>query len=600
MQQLLQRSECPSEFCWKLEDLFPSQVEWDKEFSQVHKLLEKMKQYEGKLSHAQTLQDCFKLEDDILMHTERLYVYATMRHHEDTAKAQYQALSEKAKQLNITVGKALSFIAPEILSLPDEQLCTFIAHPQLQTYRFTLTEMQRQKPHILSKQEESLLAQVDNMSNTPETIYNMLHNADMQFPNIQDENGKEAELTHGNYIQFMESRNRKVRQAAFHSMYSAYYKLRHTLAAALHAHVQKDLFYAHVRKYPSTLEMHLYSDNIQKKVYTNLIETIHKYLPLMHRYIKLRKKLLGVDELHMYDLFAPVVDEFDKKIPFEEAKVTVKESLKPLGEAYVTALQEGFNNRWIDIYENKRKRAGAYSWGAYSTHPYVLLNYKDDLNNMFTLTHEMGHALHSYYSDNHLPYRNAQYPIFLAEVASTLNEALLLDHLLKKTTDKKEKLFLLTSYIDQFRTTVFRQTMLAEFEMIIHERAKKGEALTAQLLCDINYDLTKKYYGNDIVVDRDTAMEWARIPHMYTSFYVYKYATGFSAAQSLAKQILKEGQPAVERYTNFLKSGGSDFPIPILQRAGVDISTSQPIEESMSFLDSLITKMEQLLQNDKS
>lgn len=594
MQQVMKRSEVPQEDRWKLEDLFGSKAEWEREYELVLQLLEKMKQYHGKLSDAKTLSACFELEDDISLHTERLYVYANMRHHEDTAEPQYQSLSEKSKQLTVTVGEALSFMTPEILALSDEQLDKLIADPALASYSFTLTEMKRQKAHVLSKQEEALLAQVGSMSKAPESIYSMLNNADMKFPKIKNEKGEEVELTHGRYIQFLESRNADVRKAAFEAVYGTYRGQRNTIAATLNANVTKNLFYARARKYPSTLEMYLYGDNIPKEVYTNLINTIHKHLPLMHRYMKLRKQLLNVDELHMYDLFAPVVDEFDMNITFDEAKATVKESLKPLGEKYLEALQEGFNNGWIDVYENEGKRTGAYSWGAYGTHPYVLLNHKDNLNSMFTLTHEMGHALHSYHSDNNLPYRDAQYTIFLAEVASTLNEALLMDYMLKKTNDKKEKMYLLAYYIDQFRTTVFRQTMFAEFEMIIHERAEKGEALTPQLLCEVYYDLNKKYYGDDMIVDKDIEMEWARIPHFYTSFYVYKYATGFSAAQSFAKQILDDGQPAVERYLGFLKSGGSDYSINILKKAGVDMSTPTPIEEGMSLLESLIEEMEQM------
>ncbi|TDL57260.1 oligoendopeptidase F [Paenibacillus dendritiformis] len=594
MQQVMKRSEVPQEYRWKLQDLFGSRAEWDKEYELVLQLVDKMKQYHGKLNEAAALKACFELEDDISLHTERLYVYANMSHHEDTADPVYQALSEKSKQLSVKVGEALSFITPEVLSLSDEELDRLIADPSLSAYRFTLVEMKRQKAHVLSKGEEALLAQVGNMSKAPETIYSMLNNADMKFPKIKNEKGEEVELTHGRYIQFLESRNSDVRRAAFEGVYSTYRKQRNTIAATLSANVTKNLFYARARKYPSALEMYLFGDNIPKEVYTNLINTIHKHLPLMHRYMKLRKQLLQVDELHMYDLFAPVVEEFDMDITFEEAKKIVKESLKPLGENYLTALQEGFDNGWIDVYENEGKRTGAYSWGAYGTHPYVLLNHKDNLNSMFTLTHEMGHALHSYYSDNNLPYRDAQYTIFLAEVASTLNEALLMDYMLKKTNDKKEKMYLLAYYIDQFRTTVFRQTMFAEFELLIHEHAEKGEALTPQLLCEIYYDLNKKYYGDDMVIDQDIEMEWARIPHFYTSFYVYKYATGFSAAQSFAKQILDEGQPAVDRYLGFLKSGGSDYSINILQKAGVDMSAPTPIEEGMSLLESLIEEMEKM------
>ncbi|WP_028546329.1 oligoendopeptidase F [Paenibacillus taiwanensis] len=596
MHQVTKRSEVLPEDRWKLEDLFGSQAEWDKEYTLVQQLTEKMKQFQGKLGEASALKACFELEDDISLHTERLYVYANMRHHEDTAEPTHQALAEKSTKLSINVGEAMSFITPEVLALSDEKLDEFIANEELKAYRFTLQEMKRQKAHVLTKQEEALLAQVGNLSKAPESIFSMLNNADMKFPKIKNEKGEEVELTHGSYVQFLENRNPEIRKAAFEAVYATYRKQRNTIAATLSANVTKNLFYARVRKYPSALEMSLYGDNIPKDVYTNLINTIHKHLPLMHRYMKLRQKLLKVDELHMYDLFAPVVEQFDMNISFKDAKATVKESLKPLGEDYLNALQDGFDNSWIDVYENEGKRSGAYSWGAYGTHPYVLLNHKDNLNSMFTLTHEMGHALHSHYSDSNLPYRDAQYTIFLAEVASTLNEALLMDHMLKKSTNAKEKMYLLAYYIDQFRTTVFRQTMFAEFEMLIHERAENGEALTPQLLSEIYYDLNKKYYGDAMVVDQDIEMEWARIPHFYSSFYVYKYATGFSAAQSFAKQILDEGQPAVDRYLGFLKSGGSDFSINILKKAGVDMSTPAPIEEGMSVLESLITEMEKMAE----
>jgi oligoendopeptidase F len=416
----------------------------------------------------------------------------------------------------------------------------------------------------------------------------------MKFPKVKNEKGEEVELTHGSYIQFLESRNRDVRREAFKAMYDTYAKQKNTLAATLSANVTKNLFYARARKYPSALEMALSGDNIPVSVYNNLIETIHEHLPLLHRYMALRKKLLGVDELHMYDLFAPLVDDYDMPITYEEAKEIVYDGLSPLGDDYRNVLKEGFDGGWIDVYENEGKRSGAYSWGAYGTHPYVLLNHKDNLNSMFTLAHEMGHAIHSWYSDKNQSYRDAQYTIFLAEVASTLNEALLMDAMLRKIDDPKGKMYLLTYYADQFRTTVFRQTMFAEFEKIIHEKAEAGEALTPQLLSEIYYGLNVKYHGEAMTVDKDIEMEWARIPHFYSSFYVYKYATGFSAAASFAKQILEEGQPAVERYLGFLKSGGSDYSINILKQAGVDMSQPEPIRQAMDVFRDLLDQMEQL------
>lgn len=594
MNHVPKRSETAVEYRWKLEDLFKNQAAWDKEYEAAKSLLQKFPHFQGKLGDPAQLKACFELEDELSLHVERLYVYSNMRHHEDTAEPTYQALSDKAKKLSVDTGEVLSFITPEVLSLPDDQLDAMIANESLAEYRHTLEEMRRQKAHTLSKNEEALLAQAGNVSSAPGTIFSMLNNADMKFPKVKNENGEEVELTHGRYIQFLESKNREVRRAAFEAMYGTYGKLKNTLASTLNANVSKNIFYSKARKYDSALAMSLYGDNIPKEVYTNLIDTIHKHLPLMHRYMELRKKLLGVDELHMYDLFAPLVDEFDMEIKFEDAKKTIIESLKPLGDDYLKVLQEGYNDGWIDVYENEGKRSGAYSWGAFGTHPYVLLNHKDNLNSMFTLTHEMGHALHSYYSDANQNYRDAQYTIFLAEVASTLNEALLMNYLLDKSTDPKEKMYLLTYYADQFRTTVFRQTMFAEFEKIIHERAEQGESLTPQELSKIYYDLNVKYYGPGMVVDQDIEMEWARIPHFYTSFYVYKYATGFSAATSFSKQILEEGTPAVERYLGFLKSGGSDFSINILKKAGVDMSSPEPIVQAMSVFENLIGQMEVL------
>ena len=596
MSTLIKRSEVKTENTWKLEDIYPDQKAWDQAYDEIKELKKKVADYEGKLTDADKIKSVFELEDTISEKLERLYVYAHLSHDHDTTNPTYQALSQKAKKLNVEIGEALSFITPEILTLPEQELDALIESPTLAGYKFTLQEIKREKAHVLSKTEEALLAQVGNLSQAPQHIFGMINNADIKFPKIQDENGNEVELTHGSYIQFLENPNREVRRRAFKAVYETYAKQKNTIAATLNANVNKNMFYSKVRKYPSVLEMYLYGDNIPKDVYTNLIDTIHESLPLLHRYMNLRKKLLGVDELHMYDLFAPLVEEYKWDITYDEAKQMVLDGLKPLGDNYLGVLKGSFENRWIDVYENEGKRTGAYSWGAYGTHPFVLLNHKDNLNSMFTLAHEMGHALHSYFSDEALAYRDAQYTIFLAEVASTTNEALLMDYLLKKSTDPKQKLYLLTYYADQFRTTVFRQTMFAEFEKIVHERAESGESLTPQDLSKIYYDLNVKYHGEGMHVDQDIEMEWARIPHFYTSFYVYKYATGFSAATSFSKQILEEGQPAVDRYLGFLKSGGSDYSINILSKAGVDMSSPQPIREAMSVFEQIIEQMEQLTQ----
>jgi len=590
------RKDVKTEHSWKLEDLFANQAAWDAEYQDVKSKLKRMAPFQGKLNNADAIGQCFELEDELSLHTERLYVYSNMKLHEDMANATYQALSEKARKLSVDVNETLSFISPEILSLPDETLKSLVADPKLAKYKNTLEDMIRQKPHVLSKSEEALMAMVGNISGAPDKIFSMINNADLKFPKIKNDKGQEVDLTHGSYIQFLESRNRDVRRSAFEAVYETYGKQKNTIAATLNANITKNLFYAKARKYPSALEMSLFGDNIDKEVYTNLIDTVHDSLPLLHKYFKLRKKLLKVDELHMYDMFTPLVEEFDMDITYEEAQRTVAESLKPLGDKYANILQEGYSNRWIDIYENQNKRSGAYSWGAYGTHPYVLLNHKDNLNSMFTLAHEMGHAIHSYLSDANNPYRDAQYTIFLAEVASTLNEALLMDYMLKRTNDPKEKMYLLTYYADQFRTTLFRQTMFAEFEMLVHAKAEQGESLTAQDFSKIYYDLNLKYHGPDMVVDKDIEMEWARIPHFYNSFYVYKYSTGFSAATSFAKQILDEGQPAVDRYLGFLKSGSSDYSLNILKRAGVDMSTPAPIKQAMSVFKSVIDQLEQLVK----
>lgn len=594
MSTLPKRSEVKEDNTWRLEDMFPDQQKWDQTYKDLKQLVSKVSQYEGKLDTVENVKAVFTLEDEISYNVERLYVYAHLNHDQDTTNPTYQALSQKAKKLNVEVSEALSFITPEILSLPEKELDALIESPELSDYKFTLQEIKREKAHVLTKAEEALLAQVGNLSQAPQHIFGMINNADLKFPKIKDEHGNEVELTHGSYIQFLENPDRDVRRRAFKAVYETYGKQKNTIAATLSANVNKNMFYSRVRKYPSVLEMSLYGDNISKDVYTNLIDTIHESLPLLHRYMKLRKKLLGVDELHMYDLFAPLVDEYKWDISYDQAKEMILEGLKPLGDNYLKVLSDGFSNRWIDVYENEGKRTGAYSWGAYGTHPFVLLNHKDNLNSMFTLAHEMGHALHSYFSDETLKYRDAQYTIFLAEVASTTNEALLMDYLLKHSTDPKQKLYLLTYYADQFRTTVFRQTMFAEFEKLIHERAEEGESLTPQELSSIYYDLNVKYHGKGMVVDQDIEMEWARIPHFYTSFYVYKYATGFSAATSFSKQILEEGQPAVDRYLGFLKSGGSDYSINILRKAGVDMSTPQPVREAMSVFENVIEQMEEL------
>ncbi|MGN7469001.1 oligoendopeptidase F [Brevibacillus sp. SAFN-007a] len=594
---LPKRSDVPAEYKWRLEDIYATDADWEKDVQKAKLLTEQIAALKGTLGQSgEQLLAALTLQDELLKTLDTVYVYARMRRDEDNANSTYQALTDRATSLSTQVYGAISYIQPEILAIPTEELQTWINETEgLAHYRILLDEITRFKPHTLSAEEEALLANMSELASAPTKIFGMLNNADMKFPMITDENGEEVELTKGRYTQFMESKDRRVRKEAFQALYATYGKFRNTIAAALTSAIKGDVFYARTRKYPSALHAALFADNVDLSVYDNLIATIREHLPLMHRYIALRKKLLGVEELHMYDLYVPIVPEVDMKIPYDQAVATIKEALRPLGEEYGRVLAEGFSNGWIDVHENEGKTSGAYSWGAYTTHPYVLMNYQDNLNNMFTLAHEMGHALHSYHSNQAQPYTYADYKIFVAEVASTLNEALLMHHLLQTTTDKKQRMYVINYYLEQFRGTVFRQTMFAEFEKIVHAKEEQGEPLTADSLSAIYRELNVAYHGPEMVVDHEVDLEWARIPHFYRNFYVYKYATGFSAATSLSKQILEEGQPAVERYLQFLKSGSSDYPLNLLKKAGVDMTAPTPIAEALSVFKGLLDEMEQLL-----
>lgn len=593
---LPKRSEVPAEYKWRLEDIYPTDADWEKDVEKAKQLAEQIAGLKGKIgSSGKELLDALTLQDELLKTMDQVYVYARMRRDEDNANSTYQGLTDRASSLSTQVYGAISYIQPEILEIPTEELEKWLKEvPGLDHYRILLEEITRFKPHTLTSEEEALLANISELASAPSKIYGMLNNADMKFPMITDENGEEVELTKGRYTQFMESKDRRVRKEAFEGLYATYGKFRNTIAASLTSAIKGDVFYARTRKYPSALYAALFADNVDVSVYDNLIATIHEHLPLMHRYIALRKKLLGVDELHMYDLYVPIVPEVDMKIPYDQAVETIKKALHPLGEEYGRVLEEGFTNGWIDVHENEGKTSGAYSWGAYTTHPFVLLNYQDNVNNMFTLAHEMGHALHSYHSNHAQPYTYADYKIFVAEVASTLNEALLMHYLLETTTDKQQRMFLINYYLEQFRGTVFRQTMFAEFEKIVHEKEEKGEPLTADSLSEIYRELNVAYHGPDMVVDSQIDLEWARIPHFYRNFYVYKYATGFSAATSLSKQILEEGQPAVDRYLEFLKGGSSDYPLNLLKKAGVDMTSPEPIREGLAVFKELLDELEQL------
>lgn len=592
------RNEIPEQFKWKLEDIYESNELWEKDFVEVKDFALKLGDYKDKLSiSADNLLKCMEANAGINRLFEKVYVYAQMRSHEDSANGYYQGLADRTESLAVEVSSASSFIVPEILSIPDDKLVSFIeSNEKLAFYKKYIDVIVRTKSHVLSASEEQILAMSGEMANAPGNIYSMLNNADMKFPTVKDEKGQEIELTKGRYIQMLESTDRRVRKDAFDALYTSYKKQRNTLAALLNSQVKSNIFNAKVRKYNSARESYLFPDNVPEAVYDNLIKAMHDNMHLMHRYMKLRKEVLGLDELHMYDIYTTMVKEAKMDITFEEAVETVKKGVAVLGEKYSKDLEKGLTSGWIDVYENEGKRSGAYSWGCYDSHPYVLLNHSDTVNNMFTLAHEMGHALHSFYSDANQPYIYAQYKIFVAEVASTLNEALLMQYMLKNTTDKTKKMYLLNYYMEQFRTTVYRQTMFAEFEKIIHGKAESGESLTADVLCQIYHDLNVKYYGPDMIVDELLDMEWSRIPHFYTSFYVYKYATGFSAATAIAHKITEEGQSAIDKYLEFLQSGGSDYPIELLKIAGVDMTTPEPINNALKVFEDLLNQMEELVK----
>ncbi len=595
---LPKRQDIDSRFKWKLEDIYSDISVWEQDFKRVKELAEQIKGFQGKLAEsAQQLLECFKKSDELLSLNDKVFVYARMKRDENNADATYQSLTERASSLATEVYSAISFIIPEMLSIPEDTLLSYVnSNKELSGYMFMIRENLRQKEHILSEREEQILAMSSEISDTAGDVFTMFNNADIKFPYIKNEEGEEVEVTKGRYIAFLESKDRRVRKDAFEAVYSSYKKMRNTLAASLTGNVKKNRFYSLVRKYPSALEASLDNDNISVNVYTTLIETVNKNLPLLDRYLKLRKKVLKLDELHMYDLYVPMVEEFDKKIPYEDAKTIVAEALKPLGEEYVTYLKKGFDSSWIDVYENEGKTSGAYAWGSYKTHPYVLLNYQGKINDVFTLAHEMGHALHSFYTNMTQPYVYSEYKIFVAEVASTVNESLLMRYLLPRASSKQEKAYLLNHYLEEFRGTVFRQVMFAEFEKMIHEKVEQGDALNAQELSDMYYGLNKKYFGETVTVDEDIAMEWSRIPHFYSSFYVYKYATGFSAATAIAEKILTEGKPEVDKYLEFLKSGGSNYPLELLKIAGVDLSTPQPIQDALDVFEKTLDELEELLK----
>ena len=597
IEKLPARSEIAEADKWALEDLFLTDADWKAAVKQLEEQLAQLKGYAGKVSaSADALYAYLTLADETENLFEKVLVYSNEKMHEDMGNSTYQGYAAQAQAAATRLSAAEAFFEPELLAMEESRLQGFLKEdPKLEKYRLLIDRIWRRKAHTLSAAEEEILAKTYEMATAPDDIFSMFNDADAKFGTIRDENGKEVELTHGRFGGFMESSDRRVRKEAFEALYQTYDQFQNTLAATYSANVKKAKFYADVRKYPSALAAALAPGNIPTEVYDNLIETVHRFLPAMYRYVALRKRALGVEELHMYDVYVPLVADQTKKIPFAEAKEIVNRGLAPMGEEYVSHLEEGFDHRWIDVYENRGKRSGAYSWGAYGTHPYVLLNYQGKLDDVFTLAHEMGHALHSWYSNANQPYVYSGYLIFVAEVASTCNESLLMQYLLKESKDKKEKAYLLNHFIDQFKGTLFRQTMFAEFEKITHEMYAKGESLTAERLCAVYMDLNRKYFGEEMVSDPQIALEWARIPHFYTEFYVYQYATGFSCAIALSKRILEMGEAGVADYMKFLKGGCSKDPIELLKMAGVDISKPKPVEDALQLFEELVSELEELL-----
>lgn len=595
--KVLKRSEVDKKYTWRLEDIYPSVEAWRAEYKKTEELAEKLVSYKGKVgASAQNLLDVFKLDDEIGFLMERLYCYAHQLYDQDTANAESQALSGEAELIAVKVGEAGSFVNPEILAMDEATIKAYIAENDgLKLYEKELEFIFRGKPHVLSTEMEEVMAAASDILGGPRKTFSMFNNADIKLGTIKDENGEEVAVTHGRYTRFLESSDRRVRSDAFHAMYSTFKGFENTLAANYEARVKGDCFNAKVRKYNSSIESYLDGSNVPVAVYENLIDTIHEGLPLLHKYVALRKKALKLDELHMYDIYVPMVSDFSMEIPYEQAKEIVKEGVAPLGKDYIALLDRGYNEGWIDVYENEGKRSGAYSWGPNGTHPYVFLNHQDNLDSTFTLAHEMGHAIHSYKSHEAQPYVYASYKIFVAEVASTCNESLLNLHLIDNAKSKQEKAYLINHFLEGFRGTIYRQTMFAEFEKKAHEMAEAGKTLTAKALNDMYYELNKEYYGPSMVVDQDIESEWSRIPHFFTPFYVYQYATGLSAAIAIAQMIREEGQPAVDRYMKFLASGGSDYPIELLKIAGVDMSKPDAVKKALKLFGELVDELETLL-----
>lgn len=591
------REEIDSKYKWNIEDMYKDESQWEEDCKKVDQESSDFIKFSGKLGDGgKTLLEALKTKDEIWLTLERVYVYGRMKKDEDNRTSKYQSMADKASSLISKTAAYMSFFTPELLEIPEEKLLTFFEKEKgLELYRFVIENTLREKAHILSKNEERLMAQFSELVPATNNIFSMINNADIKFGNIIDEDGDEVEVTHGNYIGFMESPDRAVRKEAFFHMYDAYEKQKNTLAVTYNYNTKSDVVMSKIRKYGSSLEAALSSDNIPVSVYDNLITTVNSRLDLLHRYVEVRRKMLGVDEVHMYDMYTPLVKIPKNEIPYEDALDMMRKGLKPMGEEYLKKMNEGIDAGWIDVYENTGKTSGAYSFGSYDSMPYILLNYSGKLKDVFTIVHEMGHSMHSKFTREVQPFIYGSHSIFTAEVASTVNECLLMKQLLEETNDPEQKKYLLNLHIEEFRTTLFRQTMFAEFEQITHKAVEEGESLTAEWLCDAYGKLNRKYFGDKVVYDKEIEMEWSRIPHFYNAFYVYQYATGYSAAAALSSKILTQGEEARDHYLAFLKSGDSKHPIELLKLAGIDMSTPEPIEQAMNLFENLIDEIEKLV-----
>ena len=596
--KIRQRHEIPVEDTWATEDMFVSDEAWEAELASLAADQAELVSYAGKLGNSgKTLYDYLYKSEQTDVKIDLLANYAMRKGDQDTRNPVYQAMGGKLRSVLVALSAACSFETPEIMAISDEDMERFYAEcPELERYRRSLTNTRRFKEHTLTAAEEKLLAAAGEISSAPTTVYGMFNNADITFADAEDSQGNKHPITHATYIPCVESSDRVLRKNAYESLYAGYNNYKNTAAGLLNAQHKQLKFFAESRHYPSSFDAALFRTNVPTSVYLNLIEAVHQNMDKMYRYVRLRKKLLGVDELHYYDLYTPLVSGVDKEIPYEQAKQTIYEGLAPLGEEYRSILKKGFDSRWIDVYPNAGKRSGAYSAGA-KVHPYVLMNYSGTLDSQFTLAHEMGHALHSYYSNKNQNPVDSGYVIFVAEVASTCNEALLMEHLLSKTTDKMERIYLINHFLDQFKGTLYRQTMFAEFELIIGRMVAEGKTLTADVLCQEYKKLNALYYGPDVVMDDNIAVEWARIPHFYMNYYVFQYATGYSAAIALSRKILAEGEPAVKDYIGFLSGGCTKSPIDLLKGAGVDMTGPEPVNAALELFGKLLDEMEELTKD---